>query len=451
MNFFNTALKQELARCKEALAQALALQDALNRSQAIIEFQPDGTILGANENFLHTMGYRLDEIVGQHHHMFCQRQQAESIEYRQFWARLARGEFIRERFLRLDKQGQDVWLEASYNPVRDATGAVTKVIKLATDITQNVVQQHEDDAIMTALNRSTAVIEFNPSGEVLAANDNFLSVMGYRPQDVIGRHHRLFCAPEETTGSGYQQFWQQLNRGEYCSGRFQRRNREGKVIWLEASYNPVFDTRGRLYKIVKFASDITAKVLEQQAESAATHLAFETALQTDAEAQGGAEVVTRTVDMVQGIAGGLTHAAERLSAVSQQSELINSIVQSIRGIAEQTNLLALNAAIEAARAGEQGRGFAVVADEVRNLASRTAQATEEIIEVVRRNHELAQEAVSSMRQSCEKVDQGVVLANEAGRAIQSIQGGAQRMVQAIQRLTHKIDDGLRPGTVVQPS
>ncbi|MDN5514298.1 MAG: methyl-accepting chemotaxis protein [Pseudomonas sp.] len=155
--------------------------------------------------------------------------------------------------------------------------------------------------------------------------------------------------------------------------------------------------------------------------------------------------------MVQGIAGGLTHAAERLSAVSQQSELINSIVQSIRGIAEQTNLLALNAAIEAARAGEQGRGFAVVADEVRNLASRTAQATEEIIEVVRRNHELAQEAVSSMRQSCEKVDQGVVLANEAGRAIQSIQGGAQRMVQAIQRLTHKIEDGLRPGTVVQPS
>nr|WP_061240154.1 PAS domain-containing methyl-accepting chemotaxis protein [Pseudomonas composti] len=451
MNFFNTALKQELARCNEALAQALALQDALNRSQAIIEFQPDGTILGANENFLHTMGYRLDEIVGQHHRMFCQRQQAESNEYRQFWARLARGEFIRERFLRLDKQGRDVWLEASYNPVHDATGAVTKVIKLATDITQSVVQQHEEDAIMTALNRSTAVIEFNPSGEVLAANDNFLSVMGYRPQDVIGRHHRLFCAPEETTGSGYQQFWQQLNRGEYCSGRFQRRNREGKVIWLEASYNPVFDTRGRLYKIVKFASDITAKVLEQQAESAATHLAFETALQTDAEAQGGAEVVTRTVDMVQGIAGGLTHAAERLSAVSQQSELINSIVQSIRGIAEQTNLLALNAAIEAARAGEQGRGFAVVADEVRNLASRTAQATEEIIEVVRRNHELAQEAVSSMRQSCEKVDQGVVLANEAGRAIQSIQGGAQRMVQAIQRLTHKIDDGLRPGTVVQPS
>nr|WP_322978911.1 PAS domain-containing methyl-accepting chemotaxis protein [Pseudomonas sp. C11] len=442
MNFFNAALKQELARCKEELAQALALRESLNRSQAIIEFLPDGTILGANDNFLQTMGYRLDEIVGQHHRMFCQQQEAQSTEYRQFWARLARGEFIRERFLRLDKQGQDVWLEATYNPVHDATGAVTKVIKLATNITPSVTHEHEDDAIITALNRSMAVIEFNPGGEVVAANDNFLSVMGYRRQDVIGRHHRLFCAPEETSSPNYQHFWQRLNRGEYCSGRFQRRNRDGKVIWLEASYNPVFDTRGRLYKIVKFASDITAEIMEQQAESEATHLAYESALQTDAEAQGGAEVVSRTVDMVQGIAGGLTHAAERLSAVSQQSEMINSIVQSIRGIAEQTNLLALNAAIEAARAGEQGRGFAVVADEVRNLASRTAQATEEIIEVVRRNHELAQEAVSSMQQSCDKVDQGVLLAHEAGRAIQSIQGGAQRMVETIQRLTHKLNHGL---------
>ncbi|MDH1161044.1 methyl-accepting chemotaxis protein [Pseudomonas otitidis] len=179
-------------------------------------------------------------------------------------------------------------------------------------------------------------------------------------------------------------------------------------------------------------------MLEQQAESEAAHVAYDTARQTDAEAQGGAEVVNRTVALVQGIAGELNHAAERIGAVSQQSDVINSIVQSIRGIADQTNLLALNAAIEAARAGEQGRGFAVVADEVRNLAARTARATEEIVEVVKRNHELAQEAVSSMRESCDKVDQGVQLANEAGRAIQSIQDGAQRVVDTIQRFTRTL-------------
>ncbi|BBP83566.1 biofilm dispersion protein BdlA [Pseudomonas sp. Pc102] len=435
MILFSAALKNELARCQGELTEARALLEAFDRSQAIIEFLPDGTIVKANDNFLGTMGYRPDEIIGRHHRLFCEPAMAASAEYRRFWERLAQGEFIRERFLRLDKQGRDVWLEATYNPVRDAAGRVTKVIKLATDISANLLHEHEEDAIINALNRSMAVIEFNPAGEVVEANENFLAVMGYRKQEVIGQHHRTFCSREEAGSVQYQQFWQQLNRGEYFSGRFERRNRHGDVIWLEASYNPVFDTRGTLYKIVKFASDITAEVLEQQAESEAAHVAYETARQTDADAQGGAEVVNRTVALVQGIAGELNHAAERIGAVSQQSDVINSIVQSIRGIADQTNLLALNAAIEAARAGEQGRGFAVVADEVRNLAARTARATEEIIEVVKRNHELAQDAVSSMRESCEKVDQGVQLAHEAGRAIQSIQDGAQRVVDTIQRFT----------------
>ncbi|GAC1032934.1 biofilm dispersion protein BdlA [Pseudomonas sp. No.21] len=438
MILFSAALKNELARCQDELATAHALRDALDRSQAIIEFLPDGTIVAANDNFLRTMGYRLDEISGRHHRLFCEPALADSAEYRRFWERLAQGEFIRERFLRLDKQGHDVWLEATYNPVRDASGRVTKVIKLATDISANLMHEHEEDAIINALNRSMAVIEFNPAGEVVAANENFLAVTGYRTQDVVGKHHRIFCSREEAGNPGYQQFWQRLNRGEYVSGRFERRNSHGGVIWLEASYNPVFDTRGKLYKIVKFASDITIEVLEQQAESEAAHVAYDTARQTDAEAQGGAEVVNRTVALVQGIAGELNHAAERIGAVSQQSDVINSIVQSIRGIADQTNLLALNAAIEAARAGEQGRGFAVVADEVRNLAARTARATEEIVEVVKRNHELAQEAVGSMRESCEKVDQGVRLANEAGRAIQSIQEGAQRVVDTIQRFTRTL-------------
>lgn len=194
MILFSAALKNELARCQDELATARALRDALDRSQAIIEFLPDGTIVAANDNFLRTMGYRLDEISGRHHRLFCEPTLADSAEYRRFWQRLAQGEFIRERFLRLDKQGHDVWLEATYNPVRDASGRVTKVIKLATDISANLLHEHEEDAIINALNRSMAVIEFNPAGEVVTANENFLAVTGYRTQDVVGKHHRIFCS-----------------------------------------------------------------------------------------------------------------------------------------------------------------------------------------------------------------------------------------------------------------
>ncbi len=437
MILFSAALKNELARCKKELTDALALRETLDRSQAIIEFLPNGTILHANANFLQTMGYRLEEIVGQHHRLFCEEALTNSSEYQQFWARLAKGEFIRERFLRLDSQRRDVWLEATYNPIHDANGQVAKVIKLATNITTSLVKQHEQDAMIAALSRSMAVIEFNPAGEVLAANENFLSVMGYSKQEIMGQHHRKFCAKGEADSHRYQQFWQQLNSGQYVSGRFERRNRHGQVVWLEASYNPVFDTRGKLYKIVKFAADITANVLAQKAESESAYLAYETAQKTDAEARAGAGIVNSTVDVVQGIAIELNQAAERIAAVSQQSDAIKTIVQSIRGIADQTNLLALNAAIEAARAGEQGRGFAVVADEVRNLAVRTTLATEEIVKVVTHNHELAQDAVASMRDSCAKVDQGVLLAHEAGQAIEGIRAGAQRVVTAIQNLAHK--------------
>ena len=191
--------------------------------------------------------------------------------------------------------------------------------------------------------------------------------------------------------------------------------------------------------MVKFASDVTAQVQQQEAESRAARLAYDTSLHTDETAQQGAQVVQRTVEVMQGIAGELNRAADGISAVSQQSEMISSIVQTIRGIAEQTNLLALNAAIEAARAGEQGRGFAVVADEVRNLAARTSQATVEIVEVVRRNHELAQGAVSSMEASKDKAEQGVTLANEAGQVILEIQDGARQVVQAISQFTATLE------------
>ena len=436
---FNSHLKQTLAHCQLQLADASATLAALDRSMALIEFQPDGTILNANSNFLSLMGYTLAEVRGQHHRLFCEPGQSSSREYSEFWRRLASGEFVSERFLRRDKQGREIWLEASYNPVLGASGRVEKVLKIAADISAEVRKEQEQNSLINAINRSMAMIEFNLQGEVLTANDNFLSTMGYRLEDIRGKHHRLFCNREEADSAGYKSFWAQLNRGEYVSGRFQRVGRNGQPIWLRATYNPVFDSNGKLYKVVKFASDVTEQVQHQEAESRAARIAYDTALQTDATAQQGAQVVQHTVEVMQGIAGELNRAAEGISAVSEQSEMISSIVQTIRGIAEQTNLLALNAAIEAARAGEQGRGFAVVADEVRSLAGRTSQATVEIVEVVRRNHELAQGAVNSMDASKDKAEQGVRLANEAGAVILEIQEGARRVVDAISQFTATLE------------
>ena len=436
---FNSHLKQTLAHCQLQLADASATLAALDRSMALIEFQPDGTILNANSNFLSLMGYTLAEVRGQHHRLFCEPGQSSSREYSEFWRRLASGEFVSERFLRRDKQGREIWLEASYNPVLSASGQVDKVVKIASDISAQVRMEQEQNSLINAINRSMAMIEFNLQGEVLTANDNFLNTMGYRLEDIRGKHHRLFCNREEADSAGYKSFWAQLNRGEYVSGRFQRVGRNGQPIWLRATYNPVFDSNGKLYKVVKFASDVTEQVRHQEAESRAARIAYDTALQTDATAQQGAQVVQHTVEVMQGIAGELNRAAEGISAVSEQSEMISSIVQTIRGIAEQTNLLALNAAIEAARAGEQGRGFAVVADEVRSLAGRTSQATVEIVEVVRRNHELAQGAVNSMDASKDKAEQGVRLANEAGAVILEIQEGARRVVDAISQFTATLE------------
>ena len=437
---FNKAIKQALSSALAKLRAAEARKMAVDRSTAMIEFKPDGTIVSANENLLATMGYRLEDIVGQHHRIFCFPDYQASAEYRKFWQRLAAGEFIRERFLRRHKQGQEVWLEASYNPIKGPDGRIEGVLKLATDITALVAREQEQNSMVEAISRSMAVIAFNPKGEVLEANENFEQTMGYRLNEIRGKHHRMFCTREEADSAEYRRFWERLNKGEFFSGRFQRINRHGDTIWLSATYNPVFDASGRLYKVVKFARDVTGLVRQQQAESEAAKLAYEISQQTDESARHGAKVIRETVDVVRGIADELSRAAEGITAVSQQSEMISSIVQVIRGIAEQTNLLALNAAIEAARAGEQGRGFAVVADEVRNLAARTSQATVEIVEVVKRNHELAQVSVDSMQASRHKVDQGVNLVNQAGDVIEEIQSGARQVVDAVRQFADALEE-----------
>jgi len=437
---FGSGLRHELDECKSALHMHEQILAAIRQNLAVIEFTPAGEVIDANHAFLSCMGYQLDEIRGQHHRLFCPPDLLASAEYSRFWQRLASGDSFSDRFMRLAKGGRQVWVEASYLPVKDVEGQVVRVIKLATDITKQVQTEQEHQSLLNAIDRSMAVIEFNNSGEIINANENFLQTMGYRLEDVRGKHHSMFCDPHEAGSEAYRRFWQRLNSGEFISDRFKRLSKDGREVWLRATYNPLYDASGKQYGVVKFASDITAQVESRHAESAAAKLAFEIAAETDESANKGASAVEQTVEVVRGIASDLESVATHVGALSTQSERINSIVHVIRGIAEQTNLLALNAAIEAARAGEQGRGFAVVADEVRNLAARTSQATVEINDVVQQNMELAQQAVNGMAGSQGKAEQGVALANKAGEVMIDIRDEAQRVVDAIGQFADAIHD-----------
>ncbi|WP_179554623.1 PAS domain-containing methyl-accepting chemotaxis protein [Ectopseudomonas khazarica] len=425
---------------KDAPSAGTAELQAIRQSMAMIEFTPDGIILDANRAFLDVVGYSLEEIVGQHHRLFCSRSLSESLAYQQFWQRLRQGEHFSDRFPRLTRDRREVWLEATYMPIRDAQGAVTKVMKIATDITRQVAAEHMHESYIKAIDRSMAVIEFNLDGEVVSANQNFLDLMGYTRDEVIGQHHRMFCLAEDSHSDDYREFWARLNKGEFMSDRFRRVTRHGRQVWLRATYNPLYDANGRVYGVVKFASDITTQVERRDSEAAAAQLAHDIAKETDVSADHGTRTVAQTVAVVNDIASELANVAEQIEGLNKQSEQITSIVQVIRGIADQTNLLALNAAIEAARAGEQGRGFAVVADEVRQLASRTSQATQEINGVVQENQSLTRNAVASMATTREHARTGVDLANQAGEVIREIRSESQRVVEAVAQFSVTFTD-----------
>ena len=242
---------------KKSRTSEKAELEAMGRSQAVIHFTPDGTILDANDNFLNAMGYTLAEVKGKHHRIFCEASYAQSHEYTEFWRKLGAGEFNAAQFKRIDKNGKEIWIEASYNPLVDSSGKVTGVVKYATDITKKKLQFADYEGQLMAIGRSQAVIQFNMDGTIITANENFLSVMGYTLDEVKGKHHGMFADPVYAKSDDYKKFWERLNNGDYFADEFQRFGKGGKEVWIQASYNPIMDMNGKPFKVVKYASDVT--------------------------------------------------------------------------------------------------------------------------------------------------------------------------------------------------
>jgi len=383
-----------------AVHELQAIHSALNRAQAVIEFTLDGYITHANENFLAATGYNLEEVVGHHHSMFCEPSFEQSAAYVDFWADLASGKIERAEYKRIGKDGREIWINASYNPVLDAEGRVHKIIKFATDVTAEKTRTAELAGLVEAMRKAQAVVEFDMEGVLIGANENFLDLMGYALEDVRGEHHRVFCDDDYAASLAYRKFWQKLNRGEFDAGRYRRLGNNGKVVWIQATYNPIFDLNGKPMKVVKFATDITEQVLLEQSNAARVEaeqrkvalLLDLVARASDGDLTGMAEIdgnepldqlargVMKMIADLRGVIGEVVGAAGKLSGSS-------------RTIADRSNVVAASAQALGATVEDMNASVDGLTASIGSIA-RSTQDANSLAQSTRNEAELGAKAVA---------------------------------------------------------
>jgi methyl-accepting chemotaxis protein len=435
---FNKRLKQELFTISEKLSSMEQVRDSLEIEMLSINLDGRGKIESVNSKFEREMGYVGSQLVGRPLLELVPKYAQSTDHFRRMSTAIQQGKHWAGALQIFRGDQKEAWLRVIIQPVTDSGGKVNQFSLYASDLTRTIETSREHEHLIEALQRSTAVIEFDLNGNVLTANNRFLESMGYTLAQLTGKHHSIFCEPAEAQSAEYQAFWEKLRRGDYVVDRFKRVDSRGHSVWLEASYNPITDSHNRLYKVVKFATVITEQVEREEAVAEAAKIAFTISQHTDAAARKGSTVVSETVDVMRALATQMELAVDGIGALDKQSQVIGSIISAISSIADQTNLLALNAAIEAARAGEQGRGFAVVADEVRQLASRTSKATAEIVDVVQKNQKLAEQAVGVIEHGKKQAEQGLELSGQAGEVIIEIQDGAKQVVNAVGQFANQV-------------